>query len=162
MTWRHYLQVQTRNPAFLWRMVIGILAIGMVGGVIAERRFSGPKWAPPDEKADAALDRLESLAEAGQWGEVWWSLPKVVYRRLSNPAPVALALFAGAWWFAFCMQAAQVRRRGDPQLWLLPLAVALGGLSIWPTHFFSMWIEHCWNVQESVELVNGLRFYILG
>jgi len=145
-------------------MVIAILAVGVIGGLVAERTFrSPPEWhlfaSPPDVDA---VDRLEQLATDGQWLDLWWALPEVVYLRLSRPAPVALAVFAGCCWLAFCVQAAQVRLRGDPQLWLLPLAVALGGLSIWVTHFFSMWIEYRWNIEESAELAPGLRFYIVG
>jgi RsiW-degrading membrane proteinase PrsW (M82 family) len=162
MTWRHYLQIKTRRPAFLWRMVIAILAVGVAGGLIAEHRFIGPQWVLPDAQANAEVDRLTNLAEAGAWGEVWWILPRVVYRRLTNPTPLLLASFAGLCWFVFCVQAAHTRSRRDPEVWLLPLAAALGGMSIWPTHFFGLWIEHRWNIHESAELVNGLRFYILG
>ena len=36
MNWEPYLRRQTQNPKFLWRMVIGILAAGMVVGLVAQ------------------------------------------------------------------------------------------------------------------------------
>jgi RsiW-degrading membrane proteinase PrsW (M82 family) len=162
MTWRHYLKIKTRTPAFLWRLVIGILAIGIVGGMLVEGRLAPAlriaELSPEDRPALVA----EALAELGQWADLWWYLPKVVFRRVHNVGPTALALFAGAWWLAFAVQAAAPRGRRDVHWWLLPLAVVLGGLSVWPTHFLGMWLEHRWGIAESDKLVEGVRFYILG
>jgi RsiW-degrading membrane proteinase PrsW (M82 family) len=163
MTRRQYLQTKTRNPAFLWRMVIGILAVGAVGAMLVEGRLRHVGLPGGDaEKFNAAVDHLDQLAAGGDWAGLWWGLPEVVFHRISLSAPTALAAFAGCWWFAFCMQAAQVRGVGDPLFWLLPLAVVLGGLSIWPTHFLGRWMEHRWGVHDSNELIEGLRHYILG
>ena len=163
MTWRHYLQVKTRRPAFLWRMVIAIIAAGMLGAIVFEGQLrSRPQTDEGRGQFNRSVERLDNLADSGEWAALWWALPKVVFHRISYAPPVLLAAFAGCWWFAFCLHAAQIRGRRDPQLWLLPLAVLLGGLSVWPTHFLSIWIEHRWNVHESAELAEGLRFYILG
>ncbi len=162
MTWRHYLRIKTRSPAFLLRMAIGILAVGAVGALVMEGRLRHEDLPGDAVLFNAAVEHLEQLAAAGDWTALWWSLPNVVFNRLSFSAPTALAALAGCSWFAFCLQAAQVRRGCDPLWWLLPLAVVLGGLSIWPTHFLSLWIEHRWNVHASNELVGGLRFYIVG
>jgi RsiW-degrading membrane proteinase PrsW (M82 family) len=163
MTRRQYLQAKTRNPAFLWRMVLGILAAGAVVAMLVDGRFKDADLpAAHGGQLDEAIDHLNQLAAADDWFNLWWSLPKVVFHRISFSAPAALAIFAGCWWFAFCWQAAQVRRSRDPLCWLLPLAVLLGGLSIWPTHFLSLWIEHRWNIHESDQLVEGLRYYIVG
>ena len=173
MTLRHYLQLKTRTPAFLWRMVIGILAVGIVGGFLVEGRFrSPPNLAEMLRPFVDAPDPLQRLAEDGKWLELWWTIPEVAYLQRLSAGPVALAIFSGCWWLAFCMQAAHVPRRSEPgrpapgahnpQLWLLPLAVLLGALSIWPTHFLSLWIEVRWNIEPSAELAKGLRYFILG
>jgi RsiW-degrading membrane proteinase PrsW (M82 family) len=38
----------------------------------------------------------------------------------------------------------------------------LGGLSIWPTHFFGMWLRRRFSLAESVDLIEGVRFFVLG
>jgi RsiW-degrading membrane proteinase PrsW (M82 family) len=164
--WRNYLRTKTRNPRFLWRMVIAILALGIFGGMIAQLwRFdpedAGEMLAPPSE-AVAAVERLESLADAGAWGDVWWGLREVVFQRMSHRGPLVLAALAGICWLIFCLQAAQVRGWRDSRLWLMLAAVALGGLSVWPTHFFSMWLERRLGLHETEDLVGGIRFFVLG
>jgi RsiW-degrading membrane proteinase PrsW (M82 family) len=61
----------------------------------------------------------------------------------------------------FCVQAAQVRGWRDPKLWLMMVAVVLGGLSVWPTHFFNMWQERRLGLVETDELVGGIRFFVV-
>jgi hypothetical protein len=36
IVWRNYLRTKTRNPRFLWKMVISILAIGVVAGLAVD------------------------------------------------------------------------------------------------------------------------------
>ncbi len=49
MHWRRYLQIQTQNPPFLWRMVIGILAIGaLIAYAVQGRGFLTGKQHGPD------------------------------------------------------------------------------------------------------------------
>ena len=164
MTWRQYLQSRTRRPAFLWRIVIAILVVGVAVGIAVEGRFAAPPEAarqleqavaPPD-------DPLAAMAESGQWLKLWWAIPEVVLQRTRSPGPVVLALFSGACWLGFCAHAAQVKGPRDPLAWLLPAALILGGASVWPTHFMSLWLESQWNLRPSVELAAGLRYCVLG
>lgn len=164
--WRNYLRRQTRNPRFLWQMVFAILAIGIFGGMAAHF-FRGDGANPnlvlaPSDDAAKAVEWLESLADAGAWRELWWALPSVAFRRMTNVAPLALAAFAGVCWLVFCLQAAQVRGWRDSKLWLMLGGVAMGGLSIWPTHFFGMWLKRRLSMAESADLVDGVRFFVLG
>ena len=148
--WRNYLRRKTRNPRFLWKMVFAILAAGIFGGMGAHflRGAGGGAnmvLAPAEGEGagdgEDAAAKLEALADAGSWREVWWALPGVAFQRMANPAPLVLAAFAGVCWFLFCLQAAQVRGVRDAKLWLMLGGFAMGCLSIWPTHFFSMWLK---------------------
>jgi RsiW-degrading membrane proteinase PrsW (M82 family) len=144
-------------------MVIVILALGVIGGMLSEGAFrDGPGAQVIGPQADDLPQRLEDLAESGQWRELWWAIPKAILKRTQHAGPVDLAIFSGACWLAFCIQAAQLRSRLDAQLCAMSLSVVLGGLTVWPTHFFSLWIETRWKIQESLELAAGLRYCILG
>lgn len=163
MTWRHYLQVKTRTPAFLWRMVIGILACGMAGGLLSEGAFrsSAPSWGI-DNPVESPADQIEKLAQNHQWRALWWALPEMILHRAEHIGPVIVAAFSGGCWLVFCLQAAQIRSRRDWQFWLLSLAIVLGAVSLWPAHFLGYWVEYRWNIRESVEFAPGLRYCILG
>ena len=169
--WRNYLRTKTRNPRFLWQMVFAILAVGIFGGMAAHflRSAGGGAnmvLAPVEEEGagdgEDAVEKLEALADEGSWREVWWALPAVAFQRMANPAPLALAAFAAVCWLIFCCQAAQVRGVRDAKLWLMLGGFAMGCLSIWPTHFFSMWLTRRLGLEESAELVEGIRFFVLG
>ncbi len=170
MTWRHYLQVQTRNPAFLWRMVIGILVAGVVVGLVVDAL--APAWIKLDDQGqvvDAPLDpdrkeweRLESLADRGEWRSVWAGVTRAVISRWDEWGVTSLAVLTGACWLAFVLQAIQFRSFRDGRFWLPLIGLLLGVLSIWPTVFLIFYQERAWGIEESDELVNGLRFFIAG
>lgn len=164
--WRNYLRMKTRNPRFLWQMVFAILALGIFGGMVATLWQADPAEASevlaPPSAVVTDFERLESLADAGAWGEVWWGLPTVVFHRMSNRGPLVLASLAGICWLIFCVQAAQVRGWRDPKLWMMLGAVALGGLSVWPTHFLNLWQERRLGLVETDELIGGIRFFVAG
>ncbi|MGI9427984.1 MAG: PrsW family glutamic-type intramembrane protease [Bythopirellula sp.] len=163
MTWRQYLQSRTRQPEFLWRMVIWILAAGIALGFVAEKT-----WQPQqtDAAAEVQLNQAwkdsQQLAEQGQWWRLWWSLPPAVYHRFHGVGPLALSIIAGCCWFLFLWQALRAPGWRDIRLWAALMAIACGVLSIWPTHFFSLWQEYRWNLHNSQELIPGLRYWVLG
>ncbi len=162
MNWQSTLRVKTRDPTFLWRMVAVIIGVGILLGWLAER------WARPaltldiDQHDYNQWDRIRALAVDGQWWQVWWSVPRTMLADFSQPGILALALFAGCCWFVFLSQVLRVRPLFDRRLGIMLAAVALGVLSIWPTCFLILWQEIQWGLQESKELVPGLRFFILG
>ena len=163
MNFRSTLRVKTRQPQFLWRMVLWILAAGVILGFAAQEVCSPPRRAMVEEPVSSqAWQELDSLAAEGQWSRVWWAVPRVAYGRFAHVGPAALAVLTGCCWLVFLLQAVQVGSLWDRKLWLSVAGVGLGVLSIWPTLFLSLWQEHRWNLQESQELVPGLRFYILG
>ncbi|MDZ4658298.1 MAG: PrsW family glutamic-type intramembrane protease [Bythopirellula sp.] len=162
MNWQHYLRVRTRDPAFLWRMVIGIIGAGIVLGWLADRR-AAPSFGDLVDPGDhSGWDRLEALAVSGEWWQVWWDVPREIFSDLSRPGIIALALFTGVCWLIFLWQVLRVRSLTD---WRVPttlVAVALGVLSIWPTGFLILYQAERWQLRESAELVAGLRYFILG
>ena len=163
MNWRGTLRTKTRQPAFLWRMVLGIIATGIVLGFVAEKVWQpGATLAKKQFVGSDASENLKSLAEQHEWGQLWWALPTVVYRRFAQIGPTVLALLAGCCWLAFLLQALEVRGIRQLRLWYLLIAVSLGVLSIWPTHFLNLWQEEVWNLRPSQQLVPGLRYYVFG
>lgn len=161
MNWRSYLQTKTRQPEFLWRLVIGILAVGIGLGFVAQRVCQPTaKLAQPEVTSNDVVEKLESFAEQGEWWQLWWALPSVVYRRFDLLGPVVLATVAGCCWLVFLWQALRTPGWRDLRLWCVLLAVPLGSLSIWPTHFLNFWQEYVWNLHESSELIPGVRFFV--
>jgi RsiW-degrading membrane proteinase PrsW (M82 family) len=170
MTWRSYLQANTRNPAFLWRMVISILLAGVAVGLAVD--WAVPAWIHPDEKTEEVepepvpevsdWDHLEELAAQHKWAELWKKVPASVVKTWRRPGATVLAVLTGLCWLVFAMQAIQVRSANDGRLWLPLMAMLLGILSIWPTVFLIFWQERVWNLKESKEITAGLRFFIAG
>ena len=131
MTWRRWLQSRTRNPRFLWRMVIGILLAGSRrrrGRSIGRRRVDRRRRRRDDLEASSRAradprrpdwERLERLADAGEWLALWRAIPGVDRRDAGDSwASTTLAVLTGACWLAFSLQAIQPRGRGDGRLWL--------------------------------------------
>lgn len=177
MTWRHYLRVKTRDAAFLWRMVIGVLAAGVLAGLAVDGAVDAwfvapdvaaigaapqPAPAPPEPWPTSEHDRLEELAEEGQWWSVWKGIPWLIAEGWRQWGLAALAVLTGLSWMAFVMQAIQIRRARDIRLWGPLAGLALGVVSIWLTLFFIFWQEIGWGLFDSEELVAGLRYNILG
>lgn len=167
MNWRSTLQAKTRDSRFLWHMVTVIIGLGIVAGYVVEH------WREPSPLGPAALAEglrqgqeaqweIDQLAAAGRWSEVWWAIPRSQLWRLTQRGPLALAMLTGAAWLAFALHALHVSGLRDMRLWLALAAVPLGVLSIWPTHFFDVWQEFTWGLEQSASLLHGLRFYILG
>lgn len=159
MTWQHFLRVKSRDPAYLWRMVIGIIAAGVVLGWLAHQLTGGLGFSGPALRA--GRDRLEELASGGQWWQVWWEIPQRMFVDFS-PGVIALALLAGCCWLVFLLQALRSHALRDWRVWGALVAIALGGLSVWPTRFFSLWQEYRWHLEFSPDLLPGLRFFVLG
>ncbi|MCC6491734.1 MAG: PrsW family intramembrane metalloprotease [Pirellulales bacterium] len=170
MTCRHYLQTKTRSPAFLWRMVIGLLIAGVIIGLAVD--FAVPAWIGPqaglfaDKSPDDPLEGpphvLEQLADRGRWSELWMAIPGRILDRWRHPGVTGLAVLTGLCWLAFVLQAIQIRRGRDSRLWLPLAGLGLGVLSVWPTFFLIYWQERTWNLADSTELAAGLRCNILG
>ena len=160
MSWQQTLSSKSRDPVILWRMVIAIIAVGIILGWLVGRDAS--LMVPAKELDHSEWERIEFFAEKGEWWQVWWSVPRVVAARYSQPTVAALAIFAGCCWFVFLAQVLRVRFPVDRRLAILLVAVALGVLSIWPTCFLILWQEFRWNLTESADLVPGLRYFVLG
>jgi RsiW-degrading membrane proteinase PrsW (M82 family) len=167
MNWRSTLQTKTRDPRFLWQMVLGIIAAGIVAGYAAQYFWQTAPVDPGElilrnHGAPHPVVELERLAAQGKWVEVWWAIPKSQWWRIAQRGPVILAALTGGCWLLFMLQALQVRGPLDPRLWLALAAVPLGVLSVWPTHFFALWQEFAWGLEENMSLFHGLRFFTLG
>ena len=163
MNWRSYLRTKSRQPEFLWRMVLWILAAGVLLGYVAQQVTQPQPPGRNDHVVQTDIwKQLDIFGENGQWRELWWAIPRVAYSRFAESGPTALAALTWCCWMAFLLQALQVRGPSDLRVWLALLAAAAGVVSIWPTHFISLWQKYAWNIHASLEFVQGLRFYILG
>ncbi len=164
MHWRDYLRSKTRQASFLWRIVLGILAAGLVLGVLAQWLFFEEAVVDGARRTSAgsAWPALEQLAARGEWAAVWWQVAGAIYTGYDSCGPVVLATLAGGCWLAFLLQCLGLRGVSDPRLWCALFGVALGVLSIWPTGFFILWQEFVWGLSKSPEPVAGLRYWVLG
>ena len=162
MNWQSYLRSRTRQPEFLWRMVIWILAAGVGIGYLAERIYqpNSANKVIQIESGSSPGNDLNQLALEGRWWQLWWKLPGVIYRH-SNRGVVALALLSGCCWWIFLWQAMHLPNWRTLSFWGAVVAVPLGILSIWPTLFLSLWFEHAWDFGESLELIPGIRYFVL-
>lgn len=146
-------------------MVIWILAAGIGLGYVAERIWQPHQSvrAPasieiPEELSDEPSS--DELAKSGRWGQLWWGLPKRLYR-YDHFGAVGLAAFTGSCWLIFLWHAMQTPKLGSRAFWAMLLALPLGVLSIWPTVFFDYWLEQRWNLTASPNLIPGLRYFVL-
>jgi len=48
----------------------------------------------------------------------------------------------------------------DLRLWYALVAIPLGVFSVWPTLFWLYWQEQVWNLDESQELIAGIRYFV--
>ena len=163
MNWRSTLQSKSRQPQFLWRMVLGIVVAGIAIGYLAQSICRPSEGAQVEADQDRhPWDGLQQLADQGEWAQLWWAIPETEWRRLKDAGPVVLAALTGCCWLIFTLQALQVSGWRDPRLWLALVGVPVGVLSIWPTLFFIFWQEHVWGLEQSLSLVAGLRYFVLG
>lgn len=171
MTWRRWLQSRTRNPQFLWRMVIAILVAGVGIGLVVDAAV--PAWIVIDEEGEVIIkpepkppiphhERFKQLASQGEWMALWRAIPAALWDRWRLPGAATLAALTGACWLAFSMQAIQPNRRQRYRVWMPVVAVGLGVLSIWPTSFLVYWQDYRWGLGDSSELRAGLRDNLLG
>lgn len=169
MNWRRWVQRRSRNANFLWRMVIGILLVGVVAGIAADAMFE--PWllmSANDEVGDVPEpftpqeSRIDQLAREGRWTDVWRAIPGGVVKSWDDGGMIAIAVLTGACWLAFAVQAVQVQSWRDGRLWGALVGVALGVLSVWPTLFLIYWQEHRWGLEESIEIGPGAKFFVLG
>ncbi len=158
-----YLRLKTRQPEFIWRVVACILVLGAAIAFLVQ---SSPDAVvdlrePISHEHQEHYQRLERLAANGEWGTLWWQLPRSMWLG-ALPGPTVLALITGASWLAFTLQAGQPHRPTGIRWQLAVLGVVLGVVSIWPTLFAIYWQEHEWGLRSANDLAGGLRFFILG
>ena len=163
MNYRQKIQSRTRDPQFLWRMVIAILATGLLAGYVFGQD------APPATAArqtpseyESKLQDTQKAALEGRWLDVWWACGSLVMRRVETTGPLALGLITGCCWLAFALQTLRIGSAFDKRIWLILLAIPLGALSVWPTWFFSFWQEYRWGLEESKSILGGLKYFIFG
>jgi RsiW-degrading membrane proteinase PrsW (M82 family) len=161
MNWQSRLRIRSRDPEFLWRMVIIIIGAGIILGWVAEQ-LTGARPVLPEMSDASDWKRIEAFATQGEWWQVWWAIPRQMLTQFSRPGIVSLALFAGACWLVFILQTLRVKSLSDWRLGAVLAGLLAGAISIWPTDFFILWQDHSWQLRESEELVPGLRFFILG
>lgn len=163
MSLHSYLRNKTRQPPFLWRLGLGIIGVGVVLALAIQGTLAGNLTLVEGDRGPLVEQQqlLDRLVEQGQWSDLWWGIPKSMWLGVSA-GPAILALFTGVCWFAFAVQAGQPRANNGVRPWLCVLAVGAGVLSIWPTLFLGHWQEEVWGLSLTKDLVDGLRFFLLG
>ncbi len=163
MNWKRKLETKSRQPAFLWRMVLIIIGLGVVIGYVVQGSpvERGSEMAKVEDTANP-WDALDEMASAGQWQELWWKIPSRLWETVGKTGPLALAAITGCCWLAFLWQVMRPQSWLGSRTWLALAGVALGVLSVWPTFFFIYWQEFRWGLKDSSSLVGGLRHYIAG
>jgi len=163
MSLRSYLRNKTRQPTFLWRLGLGILAVGAVLALAIQGSLEGKLVLVEGDRGPftEVVQQLDQFASQGQWGKLWWGIPKGMWLGVSV-GPAVLAIFTGVCWLAFAVQAGQPGASNGVRPWLCVLAVGLGVLSIWPTLFLVHWQEEGWGLSLANDLIGGLRFFLLG
>jgi RsiW-degrading membrane proteinase PrsW (M82 family) len=183
VNWKSYLRVQTRNPQFLWRVVLAILAAGGVAalavhftvyepplGIIAdELPTTVPPDIPPREPSTPAFWQFYQAQRAHDWSKVWWLIPQVAWAEI-DVGPAVIAALTALFWLLFVLQTGQAESPRTARFWLCLMGIPLGVLSTWPTLFVASWQMEMWNLTpEGVEeldrfaqLAAELRYYVVG
>ncbi|MCO6046793.1 PrsW family intramembrane metalloprotease [Aeoliella sp. ICT_H6.2] len=160
-----YLRSRTRQPEFLGRMMLIILAVGLLLAFVVQasepNSEEGGALLRVSDQQGAIYDKLTQLSQNRQWVEYWWTIPRYMWHSIV-PGPALLAGLTGICWFVFIVQAGQPHRQGGIRWPLAAVAVVLGVLSIWPTLFAVDWQRIEWNLVMTDDLRGGLRFFILG
>ncbi|MFK8114992.1 MAG: PrsW family glutamic-type intramembrane protease [Rubripirellula sp.] len=107
-------------------------------------------------------DELMIAEQRRDWPTIFWTIPKLVLARFGLGAATVLAILAGVGWFAIALQLGQPKTQHGVRWWLCLLGVGTGFLSIWATHLINVWQELDWGITESDELIDGIKFYVLG
>ena len=175
MNWKTYLQGRTRDPRFLWRTVLAILAVGGAASVGVHFLLEPPglhspavaitELSDPDtpESDKPGVWRLQTAIEEHDWSQVWWLIPVVSWVEV-EAGPAVIAGLAGLFWFVFLLQAGQALSLREVRFWLCAAAFVLGALSTWPTLFAVVWQEEVWafDWDSQAGLGPGLKYFILG
>jgi len=177
MTWQSYLRSNTRNPRWLWRIVLSILAIGMLLAYVAEWLFVEPPSNLPAgavigdvierqrefEQERKSRQMLENAIDRHDWWHVWWLIPRVHFGSFQL-GKSAVGLFAGGCWLVFLLQAGCAIPSQGARICLCLGGLVLGAISVWPTLMAVYVQRELWQFdRNSVEnLVSGLRYCILG
>ncbi|TWT77820.1 hypothetical protein Pla123a_16160 [Posidoniimonas polymericola] len=102
----------------------------------------------------------EQAAERDDWLAVLRQMPALMFQQYA-PGPAVLALLTGACWLSFLLHIGRFYQ-GRVSLWLCLAGVALGVVSVGLTLFFILVQEAGWGLEESNELIPGLKYFILG
>ena len=164
MSWKPVLRSKTRDPQFLWTIAIVILSLGLLLAFASQwlpATVTNPLIGARADELDELVEKIDQLAAAGQWQDVFISIPQLMWRNML-PGPVAIACVAGFSWLVFLIQAGQPSAADGIRWWLCLPAVALGALSVWPTLMAVFFQEQQWGFTHTTETIAGLRFFILG
>jgi RsiW-degrading membrane proteinase PrsW (M82 family) len=180
VNWKSYLRVQTRNPQFLWRVVLAILAAGGVAAIgVGVLVYEPPRSVLGDEMLTTggprdilsaepepeppALQRLFEAQRAHAWWTVWWLIPRVAWVEI-DVGSAAIAALTALFWLVFVLQAGEAESPRTSRFWLCVAGLPLGALSTWPTLFVVAWQDEMWGLvsPEEQDLLASLRYFIVG
>ncbi|TWU46258.1 hypothetical protein Poly51_56540 [Rubripirellula tenax] len=123
-----------------------------------ERLAKLPPYAPLISPSERLL-----IAESNRdWTEIFRVIVPLTAERFKQGFATLLAIIAGIGWFVLAARMGRAGTREGARLWLCGLAIVMGGLSIPVTSLVNIWQELDWGITESNDLIEGIKFYVLG
>lgn len=187
---RRWLDCNTRRADFLWKWGLGILAAGLVIGILVDQSVTAwmesPQQAnpldpqpqePQPEEPEQPLqpqddtqwqeqnehwEKIITHAQRGEWGQVFLAIPRSMMLGWTSLGTTSLALLTGLCWMMFLLQTIQPDREPRFRVLACFVGLLLGVVSIWFTLFLLLYQEIGWGLEQSEELIPGIRFFVLG
>lgn len=117
---------------------------------------------PEYEALITPSERLLIAESERDWRTIFWTIPQTMLERFGKGFPTVIAILAGIGWFMVALKLGQWRSPHGVRWWLCLLGVLMGGLSIWLTHLLIIWQELDWGIENSSELADGIKYYVVG
>lgn len=187
---RRWLDRNTRRADFLWKWGLGVLAAGLVIGIVVDQTVTAwmepPTQAnlfgldpeepqpeepePPLQPQDDAQwqerheqwEKIKTHAQRGEWAQVFLAIPRSMMLGWTNLGTTSLAVLTGLCWMMFLLQTIQPDRAPKFRVLACLAGLLLGVVSIWFTLFLLLYQEIGWGLLDSADLIPGIRFYVLG
>lgn len=154
-----YFEAEGRRPEASISRQFAVDAYRSAGNSDALARLA---QIPEYQSLMSPSERLLIAESERDWGTIFWTIPRSMLERFHQGFTTVLALVAGLGWFVVALRLGQWRMPNGARWWLCLLGVAMGALSVWLTRLLIVWQELDWNIVNSDELAEGIKYYVLG